>query len=393
MIEGLGSALSGLRAYVNNTRVTANNIANLNTTAFSPSRTVNQSLPGGMGVYTASTQTVHSQGAITYTGASLDMAISGSGYFKAVGPNGQTGYTRGGDFKIDSRGRLADSNGNLIQGYSYTRDSSGALVRSSQAGDIYISNAQGSPKGSSSFSFGMNLDAQAPVGENFSTTVSAYNSLGESVPITYSFTKTGAGTWDYSATGPAGTTLSGSGAAGTLSFDSAGNLASPASNPSLTITGFPSGADPMTMSWDLNSAGGVKSYASASTVTAVTQDGAPGGQISGLSVGSDGTVSAMINGQSQPVAQVELYNFANPGGLSRGGNNLYFETAASGQPIAGVAASGSFGEIVPGSLEASGVDLGSEMVNLIQAKYGFTAQTKMIQAADEMAGYLLDIKA
>jgi flagellar hook-basal body protein len=126
-------------------------------------------------------------------------------------------------------------------------------------------------------------------------------------------------------------------------------------------------------------------------MTSFTQDGSAGGSVTGFSVSSDGVISAIVGGQSQPVAKVELYNFSNPNGLERGGGNVYYETAASGQAVPGQAGSGSFGEVVSGSLEMSNVDIGDQMVSLIQSKYGFTAQTKVIKTTDEMLGSLMDI--
>ncbi|VAX16984.1 Flagellar basal-body rod protein FlgG, partial [hydrothermal vent metagenome] len=84
--------------------------------------------------------------------------------------------------------------------------------------------------------------------------------------------------------------------------------------------------------------------------------------------------------------------FNNPGGLERGGNNVYYETSASGQPVTGQPGTGGLGEIYPNALEQSNVDLGEEMVNLIQNEHGFKAQLKTIQTTDEMLGSILDIK-
>lgn len=390
MIEGFNAALSGLRAYASQANIAANNIANVNTQGFKASRAVTESLPGMMGVTTAFTQSAMSQGPIVYTGSGMDMGISGGGFLKVRGANGEMGYTRAGSLMTDSKGRLTDMNGNAIQGRSATVGSDGSVSWSGSTGDIYVDGGMASPKQTSSFNMGMNLDAGAANGTTFSSTANFYNSLGEAVPVTYNFTKTGSGTWDYSATAPVGLTLSGTGANGSLTFDQQGTLTSPASDVSLQISGFPSGAGPINATWNPAS-GGVTSFASTSTTTSFTQDGNGGGGITGFSVSADGVISGMVNGRSQPVARVELSSFANPGGLSRGGGNVYYETSASGQPISGQAGTGSLGEIVPGSLELSNVDMGEQMVNLIQSKSGFAAQTGVIRANDEMLGSLMDI--
>jgi len=112
-----------------------------------------------------------------------------------------------------------------------------------------------------------------------------------------------------------------------------------------------------------------------------------------VTVGRDGSVTAMVNGSRQNIGQVELVTFNSPGGLQRGGGNLYYETQASGQPVSGVPGTGGLGEIVPNSLELSNVDIAEQMVSLIQSRHGHAAQIKTIQTADEMLGSVLDIKA
>lgn len=237
MIQGMGAALSGLRAYINQTRTTSNNLANLNTPGFKSSTAIQSSLPGGMGVNTTSVQTSHTQGSIIFSGQPFDMAISGNGFFKVTTPGGTTGYTRAGGFRPDKNGRLADAAGNILK-------------------------------------------------------------------------------------------------------------------PEIQV---------------------------------------PGGATD-VSIGRDGAVTAMVNGQSQKIGQIELVTFNNPAGLMNAGSNIYHETADSGPPMQGTPGTGSLGEIYPSSIEQSNVDIGRQMVNLIQSQHGFNAQIKTIQTADEMLGAVLDIK-
>ena len=93
------------------------------------------------------------------------------------------------------------------------------------------------------------------------------------------------------------------------------------------------------------------------------------------------------------VGQVQLANFNNPAGLSAQGGNLFTETVASGAPIAGNPGTGGLGNVIPGALELSNVDLIKEAVDQIVAKAGFKANVNVIRTADEMLGTLLDIKA
>jgi len=395
MIEAMGAALSGLRAYIDRTRTTANNIANLNTPGFKASRVNQSSIQGGLGVRPVSIQSLASQGSVFTTGSPLDMAISGDGFFVVRDPAGGTGYTRSGAFHMDSEGRLADANGNIAQGYSMAAGAVGAPT------DIALGGTQSAPGQTTAFRMGLNLSASAQAGDTFNTTFNAYNAEGEAVPVTYTFTKqAGANNWDYQAAGPAGTSVSGPGSAGTLSFDGSGALVSPLADQALTISGFPSGAADLSLTWSFTDAAtgtrynDITGYASGSSVNTIVQDGYGAGALRGFSIDSSGVVSGVYdNGETQPLYQLQMANFNDPGGLSQLGGGMFGETAQSGQPIYGAAGTGGFGTVMGGLLEMSNVDLSEQMVNLIQNKHGFAAQIKAIQAADEMMGSILDIKA
>ncbi|MGK7345378.1 MAG: flagellar hook protein FlgE [Candidatus Nitrospinota bacterium M3_3B_026] len=399
MIEGMGAALSGLRAYINRTRATANNVANVNTPGFKASRVNLASMGEGRGVMTVSTQKSGAQGALIGGGGALDMAVAGAGYFKMRTPSGGQAYTRSGAFHLDSGGKLVDSGGNFVQGYKMTTDSAGNTVRAGAAGDIELGNAAGGPKETGSFRMGLNLDSRAAPGDTFTASFNVYNAEGEAAAVAYTFTKqAGANAWDFQAAGPQGTTVSGPAAAGTITFDGQGNMTSPASDLAGAISGFPSGAADLAVTWDIADGSGaphgdITGYASKSAVTSITQDGHGAGTLAGFSVDSAGVVSGLFsNGATRPLYQLELSDFNNPGGLSALGAGLYGETAQSGQPITGGAGAGGFGVIHGGALEASNVDIAEQMVNLIQNKTGFSAQVKTIQTADEMLGSILDIK-
>ncbi|HEY3417321.1 MAG TPA: flagellar basal-body rod protein FlgG [Armatimonadota bacterium] len=106
-----------------------------------------------------------------------------------------------------------------------------------------------------------------------------------------------------------------------------------------------------------------------------------------ISIGPDGTVSATVSGQTNPVTasnKLQLVKFVNPSGLSSAGHNLYTETAASGPPTVGDANSAGFGRIAQNSLEMSNVSVVEEMVSMIVAQRAYETNSKAIQAADDM---------
>ena len=107
-----------------------------------------------------------------------------------------------------------------------------------------------------------------------------------------------------------------------------------------------------------------------------------------VTINQSGQVFAKIDGQVAPqsIGQITIANFANPAGLNPLGNGLYRETAASGVAVVGVAGDPSFGKIQQGYLEGSNVDPVKEITSLITAQRSFEMNSKVIQAADEMAG-------
>ncbi|WP_370674109.1 flagellar basal-body rod protein FlgG [Pleomorphomonas sp. PLEO] len=107
-----------------------------------------------------------------------------------------------------------------------------------------------------------------------------------------------------------------------------------------------------------------------------------------LTVNESGEIFATVPGQTAPqsLGQLSLANFTNDVGLEPIGGNLYRETLASGTPVAGVPTDQGFGKIRQKYLEASNVDPVSEITELISAQRAYEMNSKVIQAADSMAG-------
>lgn len=137
-MRALAIAATGMNAQQLNVEVIANNIANINTTAFKraraeftdllyqperpagvPNRGNQDPIPEGaqvgLGVRTAAIRNLHIQGALTSTGNKLDLAINGRGWFQINGPNGETFYTRAGSFNKNANGQLVTIDGYAVQ--------------------------------------------------------------------------------------------------------------------------------------------------------------------------------------------------------------------------------------------------------------------------------------
>ena len=123
------TASRALAASQANIDVTGNNIANVGTAGFKSSRAtfsdlISSSLGGGsgsdqigLGVFLNDVQTNFSQGSMTTTDNTFDLAIDGNGFYLVRNTSGANFYSRAGQFKVDSVGQVVDSSGALLQGY------------------------------------------------------------------------------------------------------------------------------------------------------------------------------------------------------------------------------------------------------------------------------------
>jgi flagellar basal-body rod protein FlgG len=253
MMRALWIAKTGMEAQQTQLDVTSNNLANTATNGYKKShavfedlmyQTLRQSgansseqtqlptgLQVGLGVRTVATSRQFSQGNMTQTGNTWDIAIKGQGFFEIQMPDGTVGYTRDGSFQTSSTGQLVTNNGYTVQ-------------------------------------------------------------------------------------------------------------------PGITVP------------------------ATAQTIT----------------VGADGTVSATIPGQTAPqvLGQLQIANFQNPAGLEARGQNLFFETGASGTPSSGTPGNNGLGQLAQGYTESSNVNVVEELVSMIQTQRAYELNSKAIQTADQM---------
>lgn len=123
------------------------------------------------------------------------------------------------------------------------------------------------------------------------------------------------------------------------------------------------------------------------------QDGYGEGYMEGFTVNEDGVIIGNYsNGQDQDLYRINMYNFANPYGLSREGDNHYSATKASGAARQGFAGEDGLGAITQYGLETSNVELPREFVNMISTQRGFQANSKIITTSDSLLQTALQIK-
>jgi flagellar hook protein FlgE len=413
MIGSLFAGISGLNANSTAMTVIGDNIANVNTTAFKANRSsfanvLSQSLGGslgsdiGRGVEFWGTSPLWTQGSLENTGSPTDLAISGKGFFMVQGDSGTNFFTRAGQFHLNEIGDMVNPDGYLVQGYEI--DANGNLGNLTS---ISIPGERISPPfATTELSFDINLDSRTPTNGTYSTSQSVFDTLGNAIPLTLTYTKTAnPGEWTVSAAIPA---TAGSGVAFnpatgptgtiTMTFDPNGNLSSPGGDQTLQLTLTNGATNPLDITWDLFDAGGanlgdITGYASPSATTFQYQDGYTSGVLRGISVDEDGVVTAAYsNGQLTPTYQIALADFPSYDGLAKLGKNLYSESLASGQPMPGVAGNGRLGSITPSAIEMSNIDLAQEFVKMITTQRAFQANSKVITTSDEILSDLINIK-
>ena len=407
MFTSFSTALSALAADSTAIDVVGNNLANLNTPGFKTSVVsfhdlVTQSMGAnlgdtqvGFGVGTPLTQREFTQGAIQTTGGTLDAAIQGLGFFVIRGANGSTEYTRAGNFQVDQSGNLTTATGERVQGW--TQLVNGQLNTNTAPGNITIpTGTVQPPTPTGNISFDLNLNAAAALGSStatFATSVTIYDSLGNSHIVTATFTKdpATANQWNYSVSipdadmaNPPFTPLTGS-----LTFNPDGTLSSTTAAPQpLVISGLADNASDMSVNWNLynGTTPRITQYAQPSSTSAVSQDGSPAAQLVQVGVGNGGQILAQYsNGQQTVVGQLAMATIRNPNSLVAVGNNNYQLSASSALPAVGVPGTGGRGSVQGGAVESSTVDIATQFTDLIVYQRAYEANSKVVTSVDELS--------
>lgn len=341
---GFQQGLSGLNAAAKNLDVIGNNVSNANTVGFKLSQAqfadvYANSLAGaggtqvGIGTRVAAVAQQFSQGNISTTNNSLDMAVSGSGFFR-LSDNGTISYSRNGQFQLDKDGFIVTSQGLRLTGF--LPNVLGQIVATTPA-DLQISTADLLPQQTSTVNAGLNLDARstlipaAPAFDpnnsatfNNSTSLTVFDSLGSSHVASLYFAKTAANTWeayltvDGNRVPAAGTALT------PMTFNTNGTLATPTA--AVTSASFNPTPPPITLAGSSLDAPGTTATVSTTTGLSVgatvTGGGFPAGTtitaITGANTfttsaaGTSGAtgVTLTVTNPASAAAQTLSFNFA-----------------------------------------------------------------------------------
>ncbi|MDH4192791.1 MAG: flagellar hook protein FlgE [Nitrospirota bacterium] len=432
------SATSGINATSRALSEIGNNIANAQTVGFK-TRTVSfgdlfgasfgvggtsSSLVEGRGVRVLGVDPSFTQGSLQTTSNALDLAIDGDGFFQVSDASGNTFFSRAGQFNIDSSGNLVSPAGLRLQGFQV--DSTGNLTGT--IGDLVFTTVQQIGTATADVSMSGNLNATEPIiaptiaqlladpsnssNSQFSTGVRVYDSLGVGHDLTVYFAKTANNAWQYNVIAPNTevtvipanentTTGNALVAQGNLTFDPNGLLLTE-SNPAGHVISFNNGSTaPQTIIFDFGTSittdggtgtDGMLQQGAGSVLLTLSQDGFANGTLSSTAIAEDGLITGRFsNGTTRNLGQVALTRFINPDGLQPIGKNLFIESGDSGTPLVGTPGLGSFGKVIASTLEASNVDLGDELVNMIIMQRGFQANSRIITTTNDLLGELVNL--
>ena len=431
MIRSFYSAVTGLAGNQTYTDVVANNLANINTVGFHRSRVdietlishlkragtpPTEALGGinvsqvGAGMSIGSISKIFTQGALQETGRPMDVAIDGDGFMIVDDGTRTRAFTRDGQLQMDVDGNLVQSvTGFKVMGYAPAGQSPAAAAGAADAlaaPDADAAAAETTPPppelqalripvgdkqavATTKLKVAGNLDVLTAAAGTTTSTVALFDSLGVQHNIALTFTRgtlPGSWTWQPTSTDKSVSSVTADTAA--VEFDANGGLKT-GGETVLTLQ-LNNGSAVQSVSLDFS---GISQLAQPSAVSESEQDGMAQGMVTGMKFDSEGKLYALYsNGLSKEVGQLALANFVNPSGLLDVGQNNLRPWLNSGEQQLGRAGDENFGVVVPGNVEGSNVDLSTEFTQLILARRGFQANSRVVTTSDEMIQELLNMK-
>lgn len=426
------TSISGLSGAQTELSALANNIANVGTNGFkrsrvsfgdiisnSPLQAPSRTIGSGTSVRAVAQQ--FSQGPIESSDSSLDLAISGQGFFtvkSGVGGN-EVSFTRNGGFSVNQERYVVDASGRRLQLFPTTTD--GSIVSTDLASTISarLPLTSGVPQATSSIRLAVNLPADAqiipnrpiytplnpyvfnpedPATFNNSTSTTVYDSLGNPLAANIYYVKTAVPTaldsfhrWTAHVV-VNGNELTVAGTPGIpMVFDTAGVLTDPLAP--IAFDAFTPGSGGQAMAIAVDHGIATTQQSGGFTRATIEQDGFPTGQLESIAVDSAGTMRASFtNGEIQTLGKVAVAMFSNPQGLKQIGDASYVVTPDSGVALTGEAGRNGIGSILSGSLERSNVDLTIELVGLIAAQRNFQANAKAMETDTTLLQTIINLR-
>ena len=427
------TSLSGLQASQTDMQTISHNLANVSTTGFKRSRvefadviassvSTDPRKMVGSGVIVKSTQQQFKEGNLQGTTNALDLAVMGEGFFtvKTTGASDSIAYTRNGAFSVDSSRNVVDGQGSFLMVYPVDGDGNVTATGEDGLTNLQLQQTSGTPVATQDVGTSINVSSTSTVKTvafdrtdtttyNNSVATRIYDANGNPMTMTSYYVRTKMpnatltppveSTWQVHTyigdqlmepeTGgnPASITFNTTGA---ISSTSTGSTATPLApikfKPFIPL----SGAAEQNISLNLANS---TQLSSAFAVNSKSQDGVAVGQLSGVTVNSEGLIQASFsNGDIVPLGKVALAKFSTPTGLRQIGNSYWSATGLSGSATMGSASADGFGSLMSGQIEGSNVDITEELVNLIAAQRNFQANSKALDTANQVSQTIIQIR-
>jgi len=419
------TGVSGMNAQSSKLGTVADNIANSSTTGYKRAMTEFSSmvLSQGSGTYNsggveANTKyAISDQGSMSYTTSTLDLAVSGNGFFivsSGTDAASKQALTRAGSFVPDGEGYLVNTAGYYLQGYPIADGAEPSLVANGLGGlepiNISQNKLEATPTSRALLYTNVSEDATvvaaanapatdyasaATVEYSHKTSLIVYDNLGNEVKLDVYYTKLTDGPptsdWEVAV------------------FDSADstNGGFPYANPPLnsdvltfdTTTGDLDGASPTTLNITVPNGSTFDIDLADSTflnadfeVTNVDTDGNAPSSVEGVEFTEDGTLYAVYeNGDRLAIYKIPLADVASPDNLDPMSGNIYRTTVDSGEVRVGFPGEAGMGELEVGALESSNVDLASELTSMIESQRTYTANSQVFKAGSDLLQELVNL--
>lgn len=411
LFSSLNTAVSGLTSQASYLSTIGDNISNSSTSGYKEASVQFETLLGQQatsdyqsgGVQTRVRYGISDQGTLVGTTSSNDLAVNGNGFFVVQGASGGTYLTRAGSFVPDKTGNLVNTAGYTLMGYAINSDgtTSGTLTPINYASQTLTA----SPSTAGKLSPNLNsnaaintgtLPADNVAGATYTSkgSLTSYDNLGNAVNLDIYYTKTADNTWQVDvynqADATAGTFPYANPELGTatLTFDPTTGKLDPSSVTSVNVA-VPNGAT-AGVTLDFNNTTQLATDYSPGTPTI---DGSSPSTISSVSIGKDGSVSAVYkNGVLKSLYQIPLGEVPAPDALTSLSGNVYQVNPESGALTISTANTGILGSINQSQLEASKVDIATELTNMITAQRSYEANSKVITTSSELLSVLTNLK-
>jgi flagellar hook protein FlgE len=404
------TGVSGMNAQANRLSTVADNIANANTTGYKKASTQFSSLilptTGGAynsgGVNTDVRYSISAQGTFTYTNSATDLGINGKGFFIVQGTDGQEYMTRAGAFTPMNDGTLRNSAGFTLMGYPYSSTEDPTIVINGFAGleEINLASGELNVKASEKGYLHTNLPSNEDDGFTKSTSLVAYDSLGNTRKLDFNYTKIGtiagpppSSEWELEVnyTDPDTGTVTQLLAPVTLTFDSEGKLQSPTEITTDELMVGGGVLNPLEIS--IGGATGGSTQLASSFAAKGDIDGIGPSGVAGYEISDDGVVYLKYeNGDIAPKYRIAMANVQSPDNLKPLAGNVYAQSPESGVVVMGYAGNGGFGSVISGALEDSNVDIAEELTSMIESQRNYTANSKVFQTGSELMEVLVNLK-